>query len=153
MRCLQSTQWSIYRWAPLPRPGLSEIPLVSRKEPHPLHSHSTITAEPEVAPLMVSICWTLWHRNWCLYSSRKGTQLAAAILAGGEVGVLVALNLIHPLFQLDPCVLILILEISTISECHLAQVQTLLAFQLSHRYHLSLRPYTFPFDSSSPKES
>lgn len=96
-------------------------------------------------------------QNWCLYRGRGHSWLlqsqqvvSRSHWCHESTPPFVS---VQDLCQPDPWVLILILEISAISECHLARVQTLLAFQMSHYSHLSPRPITLPFDSYSPKES
>lgn len=130
-----------------------EVPLVSRKQLHAdgftqYHNHWTTSdglhlPEPLTQEVVLS-------------RGGRGTQRAAGGIGGDEAAVVGCLGPTPPFvsaknqYRLDQYILILILEISTISKWHLAQVQTLLAFQLFHHYHLSLRPFTFLFDSSSP---
>lgn len=93
-----------------------------------MDSHSTITAEP---PLMVYICSNLWHSTWC-WAEVKGVSRGLLVGIGGDEAAVVGCLRPTPPFvfaknqyHLDRYVLVLILEISTISKWHLAQVQTL----------------------------
>lgn len=108
----------------------------------------SITAEPEVAPLMLSICWNLWHRNGAY--TEKGDTVGCCNHSRWWVGVIGAMNLLHPL-SLCRTVSARFMGPNPDS-WDLSHIRMSFGTSSGSACISDVPPFTLPFDSCSPKE-